>query len=103
MRTTLIISALAALAVAAPHPQDIEFDQVDVAPDAVIVAPPSDVTTDSVPAQPVAEAVAIASSAVTETTTTEKRDFLGVVDGLQKRGDGDCSAEPAGTGPRVST
>jgi hypothetical protein len=76
MRTTLIVSAFSALAVAAPRPQDIEFDQVDAAPDAVIVAPPSDVTTDSVPAQPVAEAVAIASSAVTETTTTEKRDFF---------------------------
>ncbi|TVY78337.1 hypothetical protein LSUE1_G003964, partial [Lachnellula suecica] len=101
MRTTFIVSAFAALAIAAPRPQDIEFDQVDAAPDAEIVSPPTDVTTDYVAVQPVAEAVAIATAAIFETTTTQKRDFLEVVDSIAKR-DGDCSAEPAGTGPQVS-
>lgn len=101
MRSTLIISALAALAVAAPRPQAIEFDLVDAAPDAEIVTPPVDVTADKVAAQPTAEAVAIAASSVTETTSAEKRDFIEVADSLSKR-DGDCSVQPAGTGPQVS-
>jgi hypothetical protein len=103
MRSTLIISAFAALALAAPRPQDIEFDQVDAAPDAEIVTPPTDVTSDTPVTQPVSQAVSIGSTSVTDTTTTQKRDFLEVANSLSKRGDGDCSAEPAGTGPQVSS
>lgn len=102
MRSTLIVSAFAALALAAPHPQDIEFDQVDAAPDAEIVTPPTDVTSDTVAVQPVSQAVALGSTSVTDTTTTQKRDFLEVANTLSKR-EGDCSAEPAGTGPQISS
>jgi len=104
MRSTLIVSAFAVLALAAPRPQDIEFDLVDAAPDAEVVTPPTDVTSDTVEVQPVSQAVAIGATSVTDTTsTTQKRDFLEVAKNLSKRGDGDCSPEPAGTGPQVSS
>ncbi|KAL2073289.1 hypothetical protein VTL71DRAFT_10613 [Oculimacula yallundae] len=94
MRSTIILSAFAALALAAPRPQEIEFDLVDAAPDAEIVTPPTDVSVDNVASLPVAEVVKAAAASVTDVAQAEKR-------ALRKR-DGDCSAEPAGTGPRVS-
>lgn len=100
MRSTLIISTLAALALAAPRPQDIEFDQVDAAPDPVIVTPPVDGSSETVSVQPSAAISTIAAAAVTDTASAnDKRDFL---EFLGKR-DGDCSAQPKGTGPTVST
>ncbi len=96
MHPALIISALAALALAAPTPQDIEFDQVDAAPDPIVYTPPSDGGIESVSVLPDTAVIAIADKAVTSEPTTEKRGLLG------KR-DGDCSATPAGTGPAVTT
>jgi hypothetical protein len=86
MRSAFIVSAFAALALAlaAPRPQDIEFDQVDAAADPIVVAVSADVAEQTVSIQ-------------------QKRDFLGVARSLSKRGDGDCSAQPAGTGPTVTT
>lgn len=105
MRSTLIISAFAALALAAPHPQDIEFDQVDAAPDPEPVTPPVIGTSQTVSIQPAAAVVTLADASVTDTASTnDKRDFLEVSQMLDKRGsDGDCSALPQGTGPQVST
>ena len=60
MRTTMLVSALAALALAAPRPQDIEFDQVDAAPDAVIATPLVDGAMSNVSIQPVAAVTALA-------------------------------------------
>ena len=95
MRSALIISLLSALSIAAPRPQDLNFDEIDAAPDAVVVSPPTNVTVDNVATQPAAVASAIAAAAVSDVATTDKRD-------LEER-DGDCSSLPAGTGPTVTT
>lgn len=73
MRSACIISALVAIAAAAPapSPQLIDLDGVDAAPDPVLVSAPMDVASDPV----------------------EKRDI-----GLVKR-DGTCAPQPAGSGP----
>jgi hypothetical protein len=52
MRSTLIVSAFTAPALAAPRPQDTEWDQVDASPDQEIVSPPTDVTIDTIAIQP---------------------------------------------------
>jgi len=101
MRYTLIVSAFAALALAAPRPQDIDFEQVDAAPEADPVSPPIDVSVDVVAVQPVAAATALAAASVTEVATAEKRDFLEVAGLLEKR-NAECAAETPGTGPQVS-
>lgn len=101
MRSTIIISAFAALALAAPRPQDIEFDQVDAAPNVDVVTPPVTGTTDSVVIQPTSQAISIGADAVTDVATT-KRDTLRHRGSLGKR-DGNCAVQPAGTGPQVST
>lgn len=101
MRSTFVVSAFAALALAAPRPQDIEFDLVDAAPDPVVSAAPFTGSSETVTLQPAAAVVTIADASVTDTATTnDKRDFLEVI---SKRGDGDCSAQPKGTGPTVSS
>ncbi|KUJ11847.1 uncharacterized protein LY89DRAFT_653320 [Mollisia scopiformis] len=105
MRSTYIISAFAGLALAAPHPQDIEFDQVDAAPDPTIVTPPVLGASATVSIQPTAAVATVADASVTEvastnsTETNDKRDFL---DFLGKR-DGNCAVQPKGTGPTVNT
>lgn len=101
MRSAIIISALTALALAAPRPQDIEFDQVDAAPDVDLVTPPVIGTTDSVVIQPSSAAISIGADAVTDVATT-KRDLLRQRGSFGKR-DGNCAVQPAGTGPQVST
>lgn len=104
MRSTLIVSAFAALAVAAPRPQDIEWDGVDAADAPVIVTPPVGVIDNAaaVSLQPSASVTSIAVAAVTDTASTnDKRDFLEHLS-LGKR-DGNCAAQPAGTGPAVHT
>jgi hypothetical protein len=105
MRLAFIISAFAALALAAPRPQDIEFDQVDASDDPIVVAASDDGAEQTVSIQPLAAVTTLAAASVTDVASTldQKRDFLGVARSLSKRGDGDCSALPAGTGPTVST
>ena len=103
MRSTLIVSAFAALALAAPRPQDIDFTGVDSTPDPDVYSAPTNVTSEEVAIQPASAALAIASAAVTDVATTsdpvqEKRDLT---DGLSARG-GDCAALPAGSGPAVN-
>ncbi|KAN0108500.1 hypothetical protein V8E51_008242 [Hyaloscypha variabilis] len=103
MRSTLIVSAFAALALAAPRPQDIDFTGVDSTPDPEVYSAPTNVTSEEVAIQPASAALAIASAAVTDVATTsdpvqEKRDLT---DGLSARG-GDCAALPAGSGPAVN-
>ena len=101
MRSAIIVSAFAALAIAAPRPQEIEFDQVEAVPDTNPVVPPTDVTVDNVDVAPKAEVVAAAEAAVTEVATTSKRAFLDGRDGLSERDDVICKPQPAGTGPAV--
>ena len=103
MHPTLIIGAFAALVLAAPAPQDIAFDQVDAAPDPEIYTVPSDGSSQTVSVLPLAAVTTIADATVTDVAKQKgKRDFLGVAYPLGKR-DGDCTPEPAGTGPQVST
>ncbi len=112
MRSTLLVSALAALALAAPRPQDIEFDLVDAAPDADPVTPPiGGGAQSSVSIQPAAVATNLGGAAVTDVAsaaatsaiaaTDSKRDFLEVADSLKKR-DGDCLTQPLGSGPTIT-
>jgi hypothetical protein len=100
MRSTIIVSAFAALALAAPRPQEIEFDQVEAIPDTTPIVVPVDVSVDTVDILPTAAVVAAAEAAVTEVATTQKRAFLDGGDDLSKRGQ-ICSIQPAGTGPAV--
>ena len=95
MRSAIIVSAFVALAAAAPRPQEIEFDLVDAAPDAVPVVPPINVTSDDVEVAPVASAVAAAVADVTSVATTQKRDFLDLASSLSRR-DIACEKQPAG-------
>src|SRR5882757_4839005 len=88
MRPTLVVSAFAALALAAPRPQDIVFNEVDATPDPTIYTPPTNVTVDTVVIQPASAASAVASAAVTDVASTSdptKRDVMGVVDKLKPR------------------
>ena len=102
MRSTIFVSAFAALAIAAPRPQDIQFDLVDVASDPEIVTPPTDVVVDNIAVLPAASAVHVADASVTDVAQAKPKERRGLQKrGLQKR-DGDCSPEPAGTGTRVS-
>ncbi|KAL8839296.1 MAG: hypothetical protein Q9170_001813 [Blastenia crenularia] len=77
MRTTSILSALVAIAAAAPAPapQLIDLAAIDAAPDPVLVSAPLDVVFD---------------------TPSKKRDVMPV-----KR-DGNCAPQPAGSGPTIS-
>ena len=79
MRSALIISALAGLALAVPVPQDIDLDGVDAAADPIFVAPPYDVATDN----------GSEGTVVVERSILDKRD-------------GNCATQPAGSGPVAS-
>jgi hypothetical protein len=103
MRSALIVSAFAALTLAAPRPQEIDFDTVDAAPDAPIYEAPAVPVKENVPSQSDATAVKLAIGSITETVNPEKRDLLNVIDNLSGRAEQDCSALPAGTGPTVNT
>ncbi|MCJ1229635.1 hypothetical protein MMC12_006304 [Toensbergia leucococca] len=84
MRSTLIFSAaLAGLALAAPrpHPQDINLDAVDAAPDPTFVTPPVDVVQE------------VVTPGTTDSDDTVTRRALDV----EKR-DGTCAKQPAGSG-----
>lgn len=88
-----MVSAFAALSLAAPRPQDIEWDQVDAAPDVEVVA-------DGV-ASPTLQSPAAASTiaaAAVSSAAAEKRDLHH----LGKR-DGNCAAQPAGTYQAITT
>jgi hypothetical protein len=99
MRSALIVSAFAALALAAPRPQDIEFDEYDAIPESDPIVVPTDVTADVVDILPKAAIVAAAQAAVTEVATTSKRAFLDGGDNLRR--EELCKVQPAGTGPAV--
>ncbi|MCJ1233870.1 hypothetical protein MMC14_001828 [Varicellaria rhodocarpa] len=79
MRTTLVISALAGLALAAPspRPQMIDLAGVDAAPDPTFYTPPYDVVSDF--------------AGVSSNTTKRSAEVI-------KR-DGNCAKQPAGSGP----
>ncbi|MCJ1239184.1 hypothetical protein MMC14_007177 [Varicellaria rhodocarpa] len=76
MHSTLILSTLVGLAIAAPRPQLMNLDAIDAAPDPVFMTPSYDV--------------------VSETPAVSKRGTL-----VQKR-DGTCAQQPDGYGPVAS-
>lgn len=97
MRSAIVLSALAALAAAAPSPapQLIDFTQVDAAPDTEVQVAPLDVAVDAVSVIPSSSATAVAAAAVSETPLSSRDIRLAV-------GKRDiCTAQPAGTGPAV--
>lgn len=73
MRSTIFLSAFAALAIAAPRPQDIQFDLVDVASDPEIVTPPTDVVVDNIAVLPAASAVHVADASVTDVAQAKQK------------------------------
>lgn len=95
MRSTIISAILVALAVAAPRPQSMDLNAIDALPDAAVVQPPVAVQVDTPRIQPSAAATSLAAAVVT--STAEKRDFLEVISGKEKRGN--CVAQPDGHGP----
>jgi hypothetical protein len=95
MRSTIIATALIALAAAAPRPQSIDLNTIDALPDAAVVKPPVAVESDTPSIQPSAAATSIAAAVVT--STAQKRDFLDVISAKQKRGA--CAVQPDGYGP----
>lgn len=93
MRSTIILSAFAALAAAAPRPQDIALDAVDAAPDPTIYTV-TDGTSPTVSIMPLAAMTTIADATVTNAAgdNVNSKRALG-------RRDGDCSPLPRGFGP----
>ena len=103
MRTALIVSALAALAAAAPRPQDIDFGEIDSEPRPTETGPsPTDVS-DPVDYS-LSAAKASASAAVTDDLTSgdSKRDLV-ELQSLVERAQGDCAPQPNGYGPKPAT
>lgn len=92
MRTALLVSSFVAFAAA----QSIEFSLVSAAPAVSVTAAPVTGTSQSVSAQDSAQASSVGSAAV-QSSPIAQRDLPG----LKKR-DGNCAAQPAGTGPTVN-
>lgn len=88
MRTSILISSFVALAVA----QSIDFAAISAAPAVTVTAAPMTGTAESVSAQPSNAASSIGSAAVQATPLAQRA--------IEKR-DGDCSKQPAGTGPAI--
>lgn len=84
MRYSLVLSALAGLAVAAP--QKIDVDGVDAAPDPVFTAAPFDVVAEQPAPAPTSSIEPIKTSVAKRSARVQKRD-------------GNCAKQPAGSGP----
>jgi hypothetical protein len=102
MRSAIVVSAFAALALAAPRPQEINYELVDAAPDAPIYEGTEIPVKQNIPSQSDSSVIKLALGSVTETVTPEKRDLLDVIDSISKRAEHDCSPLPAGTGPTIN-
>lgn len=93
MRSTIIVSALAALAVANPVPQAIDLAAVDALPEASVSGAPDNVAYQSVDVKPSAAATSAGAAKVTDTAVPSgspaKRNIV-------KRS---CEVQPAGAGP----
>lgn len=100
MRSFFTLPVLAAVVAAAPRPQDIDFDQVEQAPDPVIITPAVDVATQvatvaAVTEQAVAASAAIsAEPAVNSDSSVNARDIVGR--------DSACAKQKPGSGPVAS-
>ena len=93
MRSAIIASAFAALAVANPIPQEIDLSAIGALPTAAVSAAPVDVASQTVSVKASAAATSVGVAVVTATavpsSTAQKREVF-------KR---DCAAQPSGSGP----
>ncbi|KAI9656445.1 MAG: hypothetical protein M1829_000404 [Trizodia sp. TS-e1964] len=107
MRTTFLLSALAAGVLAAPRaaPQDIDFeDMVESAPTPTLLGP--DVTALSESAVPTSSGLlsaALAAPAITPAAVDSTSSEPPTAEGKIRRRGGDCSVQPAGAGPGPSS
>lgn len=96
MRSTLIVAALAGMAIATPMAkrQAIEFDQYDAADEPTVTTPPIG-GGDGISADTANDAAdAAAASATADPSTTSSK--------IKARNNGDCSAQALGQGPLTS-
>ena len=84
MRYSLVFSALAGLAIAAP--QNIDIDGINAAPDPVFVAAPYDVVAETPAPAPTSSVEPITTGVARRSTRIQKRD-------------GNCAKQPPGSGP----
>lgn len=96
MRSALLLSALTAIAAAAPHPQLIDFDGVDSAPAAVKVTPANDAPSQVIPIAAELAASSVGAAAIAATPLGSS------IPGKMAKRNGDCSLQPSGTGPSVN-
>ena len=87
MRSALIVSVLTGLALAVPTPQLVDLNAIEAFPPPVLVAAPLDVSNDTPPDVPAPSIAPITSPPVQKRNTEIKRR------------DGDCAAQPSGSGP----
>ena len=95
MRSILLTATLIGCALAAPRPQDIDFDAVDAAAAPSFTAAPDNVVSEIAAVSTTAVAPL---SAVTSDSSSPDRRRAEEFEGLEKR-DGNCAAQPAGSGP----
>ena len=101
MHKSILISALAGLAFAAPRPQEIALDDIENLPIPAFITPAVAVASQVASVLPLASQIAAASSAVSidppsasSTVTITKRDL--------ERRDATCQVQPKGAGPVAS-
>lgn len=100
MRSFFTLPVLAAVVAAVPRPQDIDLDQVEQAPDPVIVTPAVDVATQVVTVAAVTEQAAAASAAVSAEPAVNSDSSLDARDLVGR--DSACAKQKPGSGPVAS-
>ena len=97
MRSFVTLSVLAAIAAAAPRPQDIDFDQVEQAADPVIITPAVNVATQVATVAAVTEQAAAASAAVSADPAVNNASPVAERDIVERAST--CTKQKAGKGP----
>lgn len=103
MRGSLVISALAGLAAAAPRPQDIDFEEISSEPTPTVVGPAASALNDPVQYDAQAAAASASAAVIAELTLASKsrkeREII-ELQTIHKRTPGDCARQPDGYGPK---
>lgn len=100
MRSFFTLPVLAAVAAAAPRPQDIDFDLIEQAADPVLITPAVDVATQVATVAAVTEQAAAASAAVSAVPAINNASFVNERDIVTR--DSACAKQKAGKGPVAS-
>lgn len=91
MRSALLSLGLAAFAVAAPRPQDLDFEAIEAAPDPALMGPPVELAAQEVVYDPAAASASATAEVTTLPTVLARRDVV------VKRGVNDpCAPQPDG-------